>query len=363
MKKGEQLYLELRKVWTRKLSLWWDRYNEEYISSAMRRPLFRVSQGVVELGNWNETRRTLAISELHIKQDPWLSVMETLRHEMAHQYVSEVLNADGEPPHGSAFKEACKRLRCSPRAETKAEALRNPPGGEDEGKVLRLLKKLLSLANSPNEHEAQTAVKKARYFLAKYNLDLLELDEERAFETRCLGEVKGRHTAAELWLATILGDFFFVEVIWAQSYDPIRDQIGSVLQIYGTSSNLEMAEYVYSYLSHMLCRLWEDYRASNDVASNRERQRYFAGVLEGFHGKLQEQETFLQETHALVWKGDSKLKAFYRHMNTRVETRYSGGVRVTRAYEDGVQEGRRVTIHKPVSASPSGTAGYLMEKA
>jgi hypothetical protein len=363
MKQAEALTAELRKVWARKLALWWDYYNEEYVSGALRRPLFRLSRGERTLGRWDGTRRTIAISESHIKSDPWLSVMETLRHEMAHQYVSEVLKADGEPPHGAGFQEACKRLRCGPRAGIRVERPGPAPGGADEEKLLRVIKKLLSLANSPNAHEAQTAVKKARFLLTKYNVDLLELDEARAFETRALGAVKGRHAAAELWLATILSDFFFVEVIWAESYDAIRDRVGSVLQVYGTSANLEMAEYVYTYLSRLLYSLWEDYKASNGVTANRERQRYFAGVLQGFHGKLREQASSLQETHALVWKGDAKLKAFYRYLNPRVERRYGGAVRVTSAYRDGIREGRRVTIYAPVGTSAAGTAGYLTQKA
>jgi len=48
-------------------------------------------------------------------------------------------------------------------------------------------------------------------------------------------------------------------------------------------------------------------------------------VLEGFYQKLDEQESTLQESYALVWKGDPKLQAFYRYLNPSVRTRYWGG--------------------------------------
>jgi hypothetical protein len=360
MRAGDALKGELRVAWNRKLTLWWTHYNEEYLSQALKLPLIRIGSGDRELGHWDGTLRTLVISEAHIERDSWLAVMETLRHEMAHQYVQEVLKAEGEGPHGTAFKTACKRLRCSPRARaTLAEMREVGRDGAGEEKVLRVLKKVISLADSPNEHEAQVAVQKARHLLVKYNIDLVELDERRRFDTRCLGQVKGRRASYEIWLASILNAFFFVEVIWAQSYDARRDRMGTVLQIFGTPANLEMAEYVYSYLLNLLDQLWEEYKVANGVRANRERQRYFVGVLEGFHRKLQAQEKTLRETRALVWKGDSKLQEYYRYLNPRVRTRYGGGVAQTRVYEDGVAEGGRVRIHRPVEGRGKGFGGHL----
>ncbi len=358
MKPSDALWQDLRVAWNRKLTHWWGYYNQEYLSEALKPPLIRIGRGDGMLGRWDGTLRTLTISEVHIERDPWLSVMETLRHEMAHQYVQEVLKVEDEGPHGAAFKEACHQLRCSPRAQATGEELKGVDDAGEE-KVLRVLKKVLSLADSPNEHEAQVAVQKARHLLVKYNIDLVELDEARRFDTCCLGQVKGRRASYELWLASILNTFFFVEVIWAHSYDALRDRMGSVLQIFGTPANLEMAEYVYTYLLHLLDRFWEEYKAANGLRANRERQRFFAGMLEGFYRKLDAQEKTIQETQALVWKGDSRLREYYRYLNPRVQTRYGGGVAQTRVYQDGVREGGRVRIHRPVGESGKGGGGYL----
>ena len=358
MREGGALRLKLRKVWNRKLYLWWDHYNQEYLSGVLQRPAIRIGEGEGELGQWNGRRRVLTVSAGHIERDPWGAVMETLRHEMAHQYAQETLKARDDGPHGEAFRKACERLRCSPGARARRPELEGSPEGED-ARVLRVLKKVLSLAGSPNEHEAQAAVQKARYLLAKYNVDLVALDRERAFGVRCLGEVKGRHPSYELWLSSILATSFFVEVLWSHSYDARRDRMGTVLEVYGTPANLEMADYVYTYLLNLLDRLWADYRRAKGLRGNRERQRFFAGVLEGFYRKLKEQEQTLQETHALVWTGDSQLQAFYRYINPRVHTRSGGKVTRTRAYDDGVQEGRKVTIHRPVAEKGTGSGGYL----
>ena len=352
----------LREAWNRKLCQWWRYYNDDYLGGALKQPLISLSDGETALGLWQPERRSLSISVSHVERDPWLEVMETLRHEMAHQYVSEVLRVDGERPHGEAFRQACHKLRCSPRARAAAAA------GADDGsdpRVLRLIKKTLSLAASPNEHEAQAAVDKARDLLLRYNVDLVELDRARSFGIRRLGPVKGRRTSYELWLALLLQDFFFVEVLWVFDYDAARDKSGTVLQVHGTATNLEMADYTYSYLVELLERLWQQYRRERGLKSNRERQRYYAGVLEGFHRKLQQQERAAARTagpapEALVWRGDARLREYFSYLNPRVRTRRGRGVTASEVHGHGLAAGHQVNVNRPLGGG-GGFGGYLEE--
>ncbi len=359
----------LREAWNRKLCQWWRYYNDDYLGGALKQPLITLSDAETALGRWQPERRRISISVSHVECDPWLEVMETLRHEMAHQYVSEVLREDGERPHGEAFRQACHKLRCSPRASAVGAAdPHNAAAGADDGtdpRILRLIKKTLSLATSPNEHEAQVAVDKARDLLLRYNVDLVELDRARRFGVRRLGPVKGRRASYELWLALLLQDFFFVEVLWVFDYDAARDKSGTVLQVHGTATNLEMAEYTYTYLVELLERLWRQYRRARALESNRERQRYYAGVLEGFHRKLQQQEraavrTAGPATAALVWRGDSRLREYFSYLNPRVRTRRGRGVTASEAHGHGLAAGQQVNVHRPLGGG-GGFGGYLEE--
>ena len=352
----ERISNELHEAWVRKLHVWWDHYNEAYLDGALARPVILLSNSTHSLGHWDRSGRSISISSTHIESHAWEDVLDTLRHEMAHQYVDDVSGAADETAHGPAFREACHRLRCSDRASVDPESL-----GTQDDRVLRLVRKLLSLAGSPNEQEAQVAVQKARRLLVKYNIDLVNLDMERRFESRSLGEVKGRHTSAEIWLSAILNRFCFVEAIWSQSYDAVDDRQGTRLQIYGTPQNLDMAEYVYGYLTNLLPHLWESYREGEGLKGNRERQRYYTGVLEGFHGKLEAQEQQLEREEALVWKGDKALNDYYRYINPNVHTRYGGGGHRNEVYDAGVAEGRNVNIHRPVKDGGGGTKGLLTE--
>lgn len=345
----------LHRAWVRKLYGWWHHYNDEYLNGAMRVPLIELGgQGEV-LGRWYGQRRLMQIAAGHIATDPWLAVMETLRHEMAHQYVDEVLKVTDEAPHAEAFRRSCAKLRCAPTARAKAADQHDKMAADH---LLQRLQKVLSLTDSPNEHEAETAVKKARRLLLKYNIDVVEIDAQRVFAHRCLGSIKGRRASYELWLALILQEFFFVETLWVPTYRAREDKTGTVLEIYGTAANLDMAEYVYAFLQGLLARLWPEYKARCGLPGNRERQRYWGGIVEGFHHKLTEQERQIGSEQALVWKGDSQLKSYYRHINPRVQTRYGNGVAESAAYRDGLAEGRRVQIHRPVE-SAAGFGGYL----
>ena len=345
----------LHRAWVRKVYAWWHHYNDEYLDGAMRVPLIELGGGSGVLGSWDAERRLLRVAESHIGCDPWLSVMETLRHEMAHQYASEVLKAVDETPHGSAFHRSCEKLRCTPEARAKGKLTH---GKSAEDHLLQRLQKVISLTDSPNEHEAQTAVNKARRLLLKYNIDAVEIDRARDFGHRCVGSVKGRRASYELWLALILQEFFFVETLWVPTYRAREDKSGTVLEIYGTPANLDMAEYVYTFLRGLLERFWLEYKTEQKLPGNRERQRYWGGVLEGFHHKLAAQERQIGADQALIWRGDSQLKNYYRYLNPRVRTRYGSGVAESAAYRDGLADGHRVQIHRPVQ-SAAGFGGYV----
>lgn len=340
----------LHLAWTRQLYRWWHHYNGEYLAGVLSVPQIVLNDSETALGHWDLRRRRLAISLGHVRRDPWTHVMETLRHEMAHQYADEVLRPQGETAHGRAFGHACERLRCrTPNVQDPSE-----PEFVGDG-ILRRLQKVLSLTGSPNENEAQAAMHKARRLLLRYNIDTLEYDAGRCFDYRVLGDVKGRRAAYELWMAQILHRFFFVEVLWAPSYVALDDRAGTVLHIYGTEANLDMAEYVYDYLAALLQGLWPAYRRDAGLKGNRERLRYTAGVLEGLHDRLEEEDGRVVAGSELVWLGDPELQRYYRHLNPRVRTRQGGGGRGGEAYEDGLRQGRQVRIHRPLAeASASG---------
>ncbi len=350
---------ELHVAWVHSLRSHFDHFNYEYLSSILKAPVFIIGSSTGKLGEWDGRSRTITISEHHILTHPWEQVADTLRHEMAHQYASEVLRADS-PPHGEAWVRACRLLRIEPEVRATVGKLgRIEDSTVDRDKMLNRVKELLALAGSPNEHEAASAMRMAQKFLLKYNLDLRELGPARRYTTRYLGKCQGRFQEYEHRLAMILQEHFFVLVVYTWSYEPLKDQRGRILQISGTPENLDIAEYVYHYVRGLLEPLWSEHRARHGTNSGT-RLQYWAGLLLGFKKKLDEQSKELSTEQGLVWLGDKQLKDYYDYINPQVRSGSSTGVSRGEGFSAGVEDGRSITIHRGVTGSSS-QRGRLLE--
>ena len=129
-------------------------------------------------GTWDPFFRAITLSERLIKEHSWDVVLEILKHEMAHQYVSDQMGLPREASHGPAFKEACKKLGVAAWAARATgdipdiiPSLRERVLSRDDERLLDRVEKLLSLAQSSNEHEALLAMERVRELYAKHNLD------------------------------------------------------------------------------------------------------------------------------------------------------------------------------------------------
>ena len=162
--------------------------------------MFALREMKARWGNWSGEKREICLSRKLVLNHPWDAVREVLLHEIAHQFAEEVLGAPHEPPHGPSFKKACYLLRANPKASGNYQPMdervsRDQARSED--KVMLRVKKLLALAESQNHHEAEAAMAKAHEFIEKYNLDLLDRDENRDFASVFVGKPALRHPREE----------------------------------------------------------------------------------------------------------------------------------------------------------------------
>ena len=339
---------QLQAAWLRHLRWFFDFYNYQYLHSRLRPPLFKLGESSRRMGQWDPTTRTITISLTHILENSWVNVLETLRHEIAHQYVHEVMQLPDTPPHGAAFAEACRLLRCNAQCRAAAEDLQALEDSDAErDKILARIRELLALAGSPNEHEAATAMRMAHKYLLKYNLSLEEVEGERAYGVRYLGRSAARIQEYEYTLGHILQDHFFVVVLWTFSYDARRDKLGRILQITGTPANLEVADYVYNYVMGVTDSLWKEHKriATHERST---KLQYLAGLLHGLLEKLERQKWELKREYGLVWRGDSKLDEYFRYLNPRTSSSGGGGVSRGEGYYKGIQDGWNITIRRPL---------------
>ena len=355
----EALSAQLEAALIRELRRRYDRENHDRFSSRLLPPVLVLADSTTHLGRWHSATRTLEISRTLVLERPWLEVQSVLEHEMAHQFVEEVLGVRHEPPHGETFRRVCAERGIDARAAgTPAASSHAGPGDAD--RVLERIRKLLALAGSPNQHEAEVAMRKAHELMLRHNIESIGARVDRSYEVRHLGDPQKRGNRVEAAIAGLLSEFFFVKVIRVPVYLPLEGKSGSAYEISGTRANVEMASHVYAFLLATAERLWNANRHDARVRNGRDRLIYQSGVIGGFREKLLAERGDLKET-GLVWVGDGDLDDFYHARHPRITTRRHH-VRINGAHAAGREAGRTVVLHKPVEqgASSSGTGRRLL---
>lgn len=344
---GEGLGAELEVRLLRRLAAEWDVINQTFFKAALRRPALSLSDTTTRVGQWQPRPRTIEISRHLVLEHAWGDVLEVLKHEVAHQFVDECLAVD-EPPHGPTFRSICQRLGIR-GAPTLKLAGAPDAGSEDPTWVRKVarIRKLLALATSPNQHEAENAASAAQKLMLRFNVEMDEIEERPGYGFRHLGSPSGRTFEHQRRVAVILGDHFFVEAIWVPVYRPREAKRGSVLEICGSEPNLVMAAYVHDFLHATAARLWEDYKRREGIRSNRDRRGFLAGVMEGFESKLEAQRTELRE-EGLVWVPLAELDTFFRRRHPYVRRIRGAGTRRTDAYDEGQRAGGSIVLSRPV---------------
>lgn len=355
---------EIKNAWIRQIREDWRNVNFTNFRDRMRLPNIDLINSNTNLGKWEGgSKRKLSMSINMIQNRPWQDVQEILYHEMAHQFVEEILKITNDAPHGETFKKVCYENGFDHRASEKVfERLNGNCKAanlqSENHKILNKVQKLLSLAQSQNRFEAESAMSKAQELLLRHNLSLLEAETNRNYVHKQIGEIGVRNPIKSL-VGTIITTFFFVEALWVSCYDPKKNKKGRILEIYGTPENVEMAEYVHSYLFNISELLWKEYKGNKNIAGNRHRRTYIYGLLNGFYKKLDSQNEENRKK-SLVWTGDPELKRFYRRRNRKIrKSAFSYSSSCKDAYNSGVSRGKNLVIHKGIKTGGSGEVRLL----
>ncbi len=340
----------------------WEFINRELFGGVMRPPIFELADSTDLLGVWRPADRTIALARAGIATRPWAETIEILKHEIAHQFVDEILGGDATP-HGPKFREVCEARGIDARATGVGPGDADAVEDSARMRVVARVQKLLALAESSNQHEAELAASTAQRIMLKYNLDLQgsEAGDSGGCAYLWLGEPTGRIQPHQRVLAGLLLTHFFVQVIWIPVYRPLEGKHGSVIEVCGRPENLAMAEYVHAFVLRTIERLWREHKRATDVRSDRDRRSFLAGAVAGLSEKLRAQRAVAQR-EGLVWVGDARVCDYFRrrHPHTR-----SAGRRTranAAAYSKGKSAGQTIVLSRPVNGgSTSGSPRALTE--
>jgi hypothetical protein len=353
MSDAAALAVELERAALRAVRQSYSQLNASLFRGRLRVPALELTETTERLGRWVSDRRTLELSRALLLRHGWGVLEEVLKHEMAHQYVDEVLEVHDESAHGPIFRKVCEERGIDALAGGLPRA-----ASAELSPVLDRIAKLLALAESPNQHEAQAAMSAAQRLMLKHNLELAVSGTTSAYCFRHLGEPTGRVSEHHRRLALILDAHFFVQVIWVPVWRVREAKRGSVLEVCGTRENVELAAYVYDFLTHTSEALYRADRKRRGDRTHAERRKFLAGVMNGFHSRLDSERRAAQE-QGLVWVGDPELSGYFRRRHPHVRiTRHaitSGGD----AYQRGQKAGQRIVLHRGVHA-PAGAQIRLL---
>jgi len=344
-------------------------FSEQLNDRRLRQPVFALHDSLA-WGLWHGApRRELSLRRDLVLNHKWDSVLEVLRHEMAHQVAEELYGGSCETAHGPAFQRAAAQLHVSSRAsshytllEDRAFAAENAADTAGD-RVLARVRKLLALASSPEPAEAELAMQKAQELLDRYQLDIVNasVDDEEFFAV-FIGTPALRHDKASKILAAVLAQHFHVQALWVQTWVPAAGKMGSVVEISGRRVNVQSAHYAWDFVCGCIERAWQRHQAQ--VSRRQARTGFRLGMVRGFADKLtrhqQQQQRDLGEQALIVLRNDVRLQLWWRQRYPHVSRRKVSGSRVdAHAYAKGREQGEQIVLHRGIESAPENRGRFI----
>lgn len=335
----------------------WAQRNAAWFDGALVPPVFVLDDAGGRWGAWRREGRQLALARRLVTTRPWGEVMAVLEHEMAHQAVHELHGVLDEGPHGATFHEVCTAHGIDSRAGGAPSTTDEP-----EPAVIRRVRKLLALADSPNEAEAKAATRAAWRLMLRHNLKAVDMAETRRVAVRQVGPVRARRPRHEQLLAGILSSSFFVEVTLVPAFDVATGRQGRAFEVVGTAHDVELADWVWTYVLDVAERAWRDHRKAQRLRGDAGRQAFLQGVMLGFRERLAEEADLARTEEALVWVGDPATDAVVaaRYGRRRRGRRFS--LRGSAALAAGRDAGRAVRLRRPIRGRADGAPAALTDR-
>lgn len=347
-----------KREWTKRLYFEYDQIVYAY-RVILKKPLIKVFDMKSRWAHWDPVTRCIVLSSRLIKASAWSSVVEILKHEMAHQIVSEIIQV--EESHGESFNKACNMLGVLPWARKAAihipaninSLAKNELSSEDKS-LYRRIEKLLSLSSSSNQHESIAALKKVNELYKKYRISSgATLKDD--FIHIIINHKKQRLESFHSSISSILTSYYRVQIIFNSEFDPHKLCEYKTIEILGGRKEVKLAEYVYWFLFNNLKILWNNYSDSAGVSGRAERNQFYIGVLKGFESKLKVKDTFKdvevrQEMTSLIKVDEKSLATFLktRFPRLRVERRYYGSY-YSHTYTEGKRQGTNLNLYQGIN--------------
>ncbi|ETR69232.1 MAG: hypothetical protein OMM_09782 [Candidatus Magnetoglobus multicellularis str. Araruama] len=334
-----------------------------------KKPIFSLSDMKGRWAYWSLKKREICLSRNLVMNYSWATVREILHHEMAHQLAQEVLGGAYEKSHGPTFQQACLFLRANPEASgdypTLEDRIKSDKTTEEDRLLIRI-QKLMALAESSNQHEAELAMTKANELMIRFNITFIKDNKRRSYESIFVGKPALRQSRDMRSLSILLNQYYYVECIWVAAYVLEKQKMGRVLELSGTPQNLQIAEYVYYFVRNFIESQWKKYNKKKKLSHHR-RVDFAEGIIKGFQYKLKRQQRQLKrksspEDQALINVTDKQLTDYIHIRYPSIQThRFSAKNADQSVINDGRRVGKQLVISKGISEKGRHSGTLMIE--
>lgn len=241
-----------------------------------------VFEGENKLGYFNPGNNQIGLNKVLLYSTKEKILKDILRHEFAH-YIT-LIKFGSVKPHGDEFIQICEKYNWPKEVSDPSINLEEfnaaIEGDLNSEKIMNKIKNLLKLASSDNPHEAELATIKANQLLLKHNIEYLNLEEaNKEFYVHTVLSYKRKNTK----MGTIYSilKFFMVSPVLNYTKD------GVSLEVTGTKSNIELAEYIAHFLDTELERLWNITKKEKNLKGQIAKNSFYRGIEKGYSEKME----------------------------------------------------------------------------
>jgi hypothetical protein len=239
--------------------------------------------------------------------------------------------------------------------------------------VLQRIKKLLSLAESSNENEAAAAASKAQELMFKHNLEVsdvagidLKPDEKVDEHNFDLDAGESKLANWRSWLFSAVAETSLCQPYISRSSRGYGKRGKLYGRVIGRKSDVEVAQYTYSWLTNELERLSKQYMANqiywDQYDSRKMRRSWLEGAAIGVSRKLRNdfnaRKVETEQSTALVVVRDKEIQDWMDDHGLKLGSRQSTvSSQDRRAYAAGFQTGSNLSMTRGVSGGSTPRIG------
>jgi hypothetical protein len=277
-------------------------------------------------------------------------VRDVLKHELAH-YLTRLHFGTGVQAHGREFYEICDKYKFPKHISDATMNLENSnqskTGDLASERILEKVKKLLTLAQSSNAHEAELATIKANDLLLRHNLEHIHsTQDEPIYIDRIL--TKPKKDAKFIAIYDILRHFIVRPVFH-------YGRGSCTLEVSGTLTNVKLARYISEFLDRELDHLWKETKAEFGFTGLRAKNSFFIGVARGFEEKMNKvKHGYSDEDQRSLIVVEKNLTEQIDKIYGRLSSTRSTGSIDGQAQSAGHAKGKNLIINKGVETSSRG---------